>query len=257
MSKGPIEAGFDKLLRGLAYHSAEAIYTGHKELYRIGGDTIPEIERRIFQSNWKSNKKPEEVRLLTGLMNLLHDIDDARSREVAQRLIRNGCNPAIRSILRSILRFDLGDYRSHDIHGLRVFESKDIDENEQVADHLDTWLGNVPSEDAADVERLYVITAHPHTDYYGQYMPVLATIDLIWQQRDFGGAFFTRMELFSRELTLYHEFGHHACGHTFGQDPKQEKEADRYAAKLFKRAHPKTASVMAPIARLIFPRAKH
>lgn len=251
MSENPIEAGFEKLLRGLAHNSAEAIYSGHKELFQIGSAAIPEIERRISQSDWKSIKYPEEIRMLTGLMNLLHDIDEVRSRETAQQLVENGCHTTIQSMLRSIQRFDLGHYRSHDIHGLKIFESMDIDENERVDYYLEKWLGNVPSEDVANIERLYVITAHPHTDFNGQYMPILSTINLVWEQPVLAGTIFKRLALLQREFTLYHEIGHHVCGHTFGQDPEQEKEANRYAKKINKRVYPKSSMVLAPIARLI------
>lgn len=48
------------------------------------------------------------------------------------------------------------------------------------------------------------------------------------------------------EFIFYHELGHHACGHVEGgQDPDQEEQADRHAARLWRQAHP----VMYPLAR--------
>jgi hypothetical protein len=257
MEKNAIEAGFEKLLRGLAHNSAEAIYSGHRALYRIGAAAIPEIERRIFQREWKAIARPEEVRFLTGLVNLLHDIDEARSRDVIDRLLENGCPPSIHGILRSVRRFDTNDFRVQAIRGLRVLESKEISENEHVAEHLDGWLENIPPHDLAGIERLYVIPHELHMDYSGQYMPILSTINLVWKPLYFSSAIFDRLHRLSIELTLYHEIGHHAHRHSFGQDPDQEREADQYAANVWKAAHPKLAMAAAPLQRLICPRKKY
>ena len=40
------------------------------------------------------------------------------------------------------------------------------------------------------------------------------------------------------------EVGHHVCRHDFGQDPVQEREADAYAHRLLKKAHPRLAWVL-------------
>jgi hypothetical protein len=51
------------------------------------------------------------------------------------------------------------------------------------------------------------------------------------------------------EGTLYHKIGHHVHKHTFGQDPEQEKEANAYAARMMKRAHPTLSMILRPFAR--------
>jgi hypothetical protein len=40
------------------------------------------------------------------------------------------------------------------------------------------------------------------------------------------------------EIVLYHEIGHHVHRHTFGEDPDQEREADKYAGRIFANIHP-------------------
>ena len=238
MNKDASEAAFDKLMRGLGHRSPKRIYSGYRELYQLGAAVIPDLERRIFEMDWKTLSRPELTRIQGALVSLLHDIDETRSREVIDQLIRDGCHPVTQSILRSILRFDQGNFRQYEIRGLRILESKDIEQEEHVPHYLDRWLANVPQEDLAGIDRLYVITPPPKADYAGKYMPILATVTMIWGNPFLGWkppAWFTRFDM---EHTLYHEIGHHVCEHTFGQDPEQERQANRYAAARLRITHP-------------------
>jgi hypothetical protein len=40
------------------------------------------------------------------------------------------------------------------------------------------------------------------------------------------------------QIVLYHEIGHHIHRHTFGEDPDQEREADKYVGRIFAKIHP-------------------
>ena len=52
---------------------------------------------------------------------------------------------------------------------------------------------------------------------------------------------------FMLATVLYHEIGHHAHRHGFGQIPHQEKEANQFAAACYRRSHPVMARVVAPL----------
>lgn len=245
----PSEAAIQKLLRGLAHSAADLIYAGHREIYRLGEAAIPALERHIFQADWTNLGRPELTRMMTGLISVLHDIDEARSRPAIARIIDNGCHPAIQAILRSIERFDKSKFRIHEIHEVRIFESKDIEIAERIPRHLEQWLGNVPPADLTGIERLYVIRKPAKADYAGQYTPVLSTITLIWEYPPLRWKWVDWLSRAGMEHTLYHEIGHHTLGHTFGQDPQQEKEADRYASKRLRITHP----CLVWVARLVKP----
>lgn len=236
--KDESDIAIEKLLRGLAHSSADLIYASHREIYRLGAAAIPGLERRILEADWTTLGRPELTRMMTGLVSVLHDIDEARSRPAIDQITRNGCHPAVQGILRSIARFDKNKFRVHEISGVRILESKDIEDAEQVPLFLERWLGNVPPPDLTGIERLYVIRQPAQADYAGRYMPVLSTITLIWEYPLLRWKWVDWLSRVSMEHTLYHEIGHHSCGHTFGQDPQQEKEADRYAAARLRVTHP-------------------
>lgn len=233
-----VEAALAKYLRGIAHGSQMTSNAAHRELYRMGPAVVPELERRILESDWKTLEQPEAIRLLAGLVKLLHDIDENRSRKVIEKLIRNGCHPVAKRVLRSILRFSRENFRIYESHGIEIFESKEFEEGERVPHHLKKWLGNIPSEDLTGLKRITVIPFDLDAESTSHYVPAMAAITLVWMK------FFRRTNPLSRllrmtiESTLYHEVGHHVHRHEFGQIPDQEREANRYAQKIMGIAHP-------------------
>jgi hypothetical protein len=248
-----IEAAFGKLMRGLAHMSEDLIYSGYRALYELGTAAIPALERRIFQANWKTVTRPEATRMQTALVSLLHDIDEARSRNVIDRLLAQDCHPALRGVLQSIRRYDGGDFGNHEISGVRVLVAREIDESGDVAFHMARWLANVPPEDLVGIARLYVVPRPPVQDTAGHYMPVLSTITVYWKDSLLGNKSLAWLARISVEQTLYHEIGHHVHRHTFGRQPEQEKEADRYAYARLRVSRPFLTGIVRAI-RLFVPR---
>lgn len=246
-----VKAAFDRMMRGLAHGSGERIYSGYRALYEFGHAVVPELERRIMQADWNTVSRPDATRMQTALVTLLHDIDEARSRDVIDHVLQAGCHPSLRGVLNSIRRYDSSGFRIHDIRGLRVLVSREIDESEDVPAYLDRWLASVPPEDLAGVMRLHIVRSPPEADYAGQYMPILSTITVIWEEPVFAGGMLERLVRFGIEKTLYHEIGHHVHRHSFGQQPEQEKEADRYAAARMSANYPWLAGVVGAIRCLL------
>ena len=251
MNSDKLTAAFDRLMRGIAHDSAKRIYSGYHELYRFGPAAIPELERRIFEADWKTPTRPEATRMQSALVSLLHDIDEARSRDVIDRLLEGDCHPAMRGILNSIRRYDENNFRVYDIHELRVLVAREIDESEDVPIHMECWLDNVPPEDLKGIERLYVIRRPPKMDFAGWYMPVLSTITVIWKDPLLHEKLFAWINRVAMERTLYHEIGHHFHGHTFGQQPEQEKEANRYADARLRITHPYLIGIVKVLQRIL------
>ncbi len=246
-----VKAAFDTLMRGLAHGSGEQTYSGYRALYEFGHAVVPALEQRILQADWKTVTRPDATRMQTALISLLHDIDEVWSRSIIDRLLEAGCHPSLRGVLNSIRRYDGRNFKVHQVRGLRVLVAREIDEPDDVRSHMDRWLANVPPEDLSGIERLYVIKRPPKADYAGQYMPILSTITVIWKDPLLGGKTMEWLTRIGIEHTLYHEIGHHVHRHTFGQQPEQEKEANRYAAARMREIHPWLARVTAAIRRIL------
>jgi hypothetical protein len=246
-----IEAAFGKLMRGLAHMSGALSYSGYRELYECGPTVVPALERRIFQADWETITRPEATRMQTALVSLLHDIDETRSRNVIDSLLAQDCHPALRGALESIRRYDGRNFRNHEIRDVRVLVAKEIDESEDVPFHMARWLANVPLRDLAGIVRLYVVPRSPVQDAAGHYMPVLSTITVYWINSFLGSKSLASLARISMEHTLYHEIGHHVHRHTFGQQPEQEKEANRYATARLRVTHPFFAAAVRAIAFVV------
>lgn len=140
----PLETAFGKFLRGLAHMSVELIYSGYRELCELGPAVVPTLVYRIIKTNWRTVTRLEATHMQTGLVSLLHDIDEVRPREIIGRLLGRDRHPALRGVLQSICRYDDRNIRTHDIFGLRVMVAREIDESESVTFHLKQWLLKMP-----------------------------------------------------------------------------------------------------------------
>lgn len=249
-----IDGEMRRLARGFLSGSWKDGYRAYRALYRAGPAAIPALERQLAQSDWKELQTPGAIRLLTAMVALLRDIDESRSDEVIDRILHEGCHPAVCSSLKVIQRYRNADFRRYDIGGLTVFEAKDLDPDQQIGGHLKQWLEIVPPADLSEIERLYVVRRRETMDYGGQYMPILATIVVVWLPAYASRLPMSALARLSKRFTLYHEIGHHVHRHDFGQQPEQEREANRYAARLMAKAHPVLA-VLARVLRWIVPSA--
>jgi hypothetical protein len=235
------------LLRGLTQNNIKEIFAGHKALYKIGKSAIPHIRNAIGQSNWSQIKRANEVRYVTGLVSILHDIDENESNQVAKQLKQHGCDVSIVHILDSICRFTITDYFQYEIQGISFFEHKNLIKNQPVLPKLNQWLRNVPKEDLGGIERIYILR-RGDLQSLGNYTPILFSINLVWDNPCSRFNPFSMLNHFIIEDTLYHEIGHHIYRHTFGQDEKQEKEANDYASYILARSN----HVIFKIMRAIF-----
>ncbi len=248
-----VKAAFDKLMRGLAHGFGEQTYSGYRTLYEFGHAVVPALEQRILEADWTAVTRPEATRMQTALVTLLHDIDEARSRDVIDRLLTDGCHPALRGALNSIRRYDGRNFKVHELRGLRVFIDNGIDHSEAVRFHLDRWLSNVPATDLWGITRLYILPVPPVPDHAGLYMPILSTITVYWRASLLWGLPPGWLERLLMERTLYHEIGHHVHRHEFGQQPEQEREADRYAYERLRLSRPFLVFI-AQVIRRVLPR---
>ncbi len=226
-----ISRNLKTLIRGLTQNNVSEMYEGYKALFQIGVPAIPQIREVVLQSNWSKVKYANEVRYVVGLVNLIHDIHEAEARKITDFLTANGCDLAIASVLNSICRFTLADYAPYEVCGVEIFEHRKLVTKQNVKAWLEQWLGNVPSDDVKEIERIYVLRKGD-LDSLGSYIPILYRINLVWDNPSPRWSPMSWFNNFFIERILYHEIGHHVHRHTFGQDPEQEEEAEKYSDKI-------------------------
>lgn len=219
----------------LTNDSPNATYKVYRELYQLGESVIPAIEAQLLDYTWDSIEYKMQIKILSGLLSLVNDINEERAEELGEKIRNKGCNEVVDIRMKSILNFSLDEFKKYPINGVIVYQSKSLGHETRIKKKMATWLSMVPNEDIKEIERLYLIPTHEK--YSGTYMPILFNIMVVWNV----SVYYNPLSYFGLlwiEHTLYHEIGHHVCRHTFGQDPEQEKEADRYAADIFKKNHP-------------------
>lgn len=215
-------------IRGLTQNNLPEMYEGYKALFKIGMPAIPQICDAVLKSNWTEVKYPNEIRYVSGMVNLIHDIDETEAIKVINQLKRNGCDVAIARLLDSICKFTLADYLQYEARGIKIFEHKKLITKQNVRAKLEQWLKNVPGEDLQEIERIYVLSRED-LESLGSYKPILFCIKLVWDNPCSRLSPMSWVNNFIIESVLYHEIGHHVHRHTFGQDPDQEKEAEKYS----------------------------
>jgi hypothetical protein len=216
------------LWRGLIQDNLREAFLSYKTLYRIGTPVIPFIREAVLRRDWQNVRHKSEVRLLCGLISLVHDIDERASKELSLQVVRSGCPASLRHALNSICSFTVEDFLVYNLHGVSIYEQKRLLKKQELKPILNKCLALVPQADLQGIERLYVI-GPPQTGYLGTYTPFLTKIAVVWDNPYSALNPLSWLALYQFEYVLYHEIGHHLYRHTFGQDQEQEKEADEYA----------------------------
>src|SRR5262249_26093469 len=117
-----VDRSLRTLIRGLTQDNRTEIYESYKALFQAGATAIPQVRAALFKSNWSNLKYPNEIRYVSGLVNLIHDIDESEAKRIANQLKKNGCDVAVARFLDSICAFTLADYAQYDVCGVKVFE---------------------------------------------------------------------------------------------------------------------------------------
>src|SRR5262249_41631260 len=136
---------------------------------------------KIRAVDWKGSRAVRQLLYLTALMLLLHDIDEAASRDLIGEILGKGCHPAVAARLRSIQTFTLENFETQVYGALIVYVAKTLSRREAVWPHLKTWLDHVPAEDLAGIPRLYVIEDDRELGFWGKYLKVLSVVSLVWR----------------------------------------------------------------------------
>jgi hypothetical protein len=219
------------LIRGLTQNNTSETYEGYKALFQVGEPAIEQIREAILKSNWRKIKYPNEIRYVSGLVNVIHDIDESEARRITNQLKNNGCDLVVARILDSVCKFTQADYTQYNVCGVKIFEHRKLVTKGDVKSKLEQWLKTAPAKDLKEIERIYILRRED-LESLGNYTPILFQINLVWDNPYSRWNPASWYYNFVIESTLYHEIGHHVHRHTFGQDADQEKEADKYSGRL-------------------------
>lgn len=245
-----INTSLKTFIRGLTQANLSESLEGYRLVLEIGSPAVPLIRDAILRSNWSNVKYAEEVRYLSGLVRLLRDIDESEAEEMATHIKRNGCDMGVAHILDAICRFTLADYSQYEIRQIKVFERKRLITKQAVQPKLEKWLKDVPEADLEGIERLYVLRKID-LSASGNYVPILCTINLVWDNPLSRMNPMSALNLFLVKYTLYHEIGHHVRRHTFGRDPVQESEANEYADRMMVASWPGISKITRILRRVV------
>jgi len=225
-------------MAGLVQNSNKAIFKNYKKLYEIGENSLSPLQEAILPYDWSKIENKSQMRLLSGIVSLINDINEENCREITEKIITKGCTLAVKQCLNSITSFSLNNYISLTINNMQIYVSNDLKNKKYIKLKLEKWLSVIPEKDLQEIDRIYIIPYHEDYSYSGTYIPILSYITLVWDTEENQSFFWKWAESFMVEQTLYHEIGHHKHNHTFGQDHEQEDEADEYARKFMKLNHP-------------------
>ena len=238
------EAAVSRLLRGVSSGDVETVRDAWRDLLAMGEEAVPEVEARLASNAWAQPPKGPAGAYLGVLLALLSELD-AEVFAAAMGRLRAGALHPLHARTVAIMAGRLDDRPVIEVGpGVPVFVARDLDDREVIAAEIAGW-SVTPGLDLDRVSRIDVIGHVPGTDYLGLYNLFFSGIVLVWPGLDFGPRWFRRL---SREYTFYHEVGHHACGHIEGgQVTEQEREADAFAGRMMRAAHP----VLIPVGRVL------
>lgn len=241
------------LIFGIIHNSQEQVFKAHRDLYGIGRAVILILEEHIFKQSWKDIQHGPQLAQLAGMLNLIHDIDETQAKLIGEKIRKAGCSDKVDRRISAITTFTLDNFHAYEIGGVKIYQSKELGKQSPIESRMRKWLSIVPKIDMEQVERIYLIPQSKE-DHRGYYTPILCKIVVEWDAQSFFLNPLSWFECIFIEKTLYHEIGHHAHNHTFGQDPDQEKEADKYAYRLLFKRHPIKMNILKKIAQIFMKR---
>lgn len=242
-----IEQDIKLLSFGIMQNSPEQIYQAHRNLYERGNEVLPALEELLLNKAWQDIKHGPQIVYLTGVLNVIHDINENHAKEVGAKIRQVGASVIVDRRISAITNFTVNNFCVSEISRVKVFMSKKIKNHSQIRRKFDDWFSNVPQDDISGLSRLYIV---PSYYTYGDYTPILCKLVIGWDKSISYINPFSWMWLFGTEQTFYEEIGHHAFRHSFDTDVDEKREIHRYSYKLMCKSRPIFMAVMGWLLRL-------
>ncbi|WP_419905003.1 hypothetical protein [Kiloniella sp.] len=235
-----LETVVNQLKRGLISRHHPTKAKAYKRLYEAGAKSIPLLLRELELIEFKKNRRPEMLVLATGLLVILHDLDEEISEKFIKKAISEKCDDTTARAFNSILRFKRSNFLETKVGDTIILEDKAIDKRHQATKCILKWLESIPFEDYERVPRIYLIPYKSHYDFSGYHLNYISVLTVVWYTNKHPYNPIQLLNRLFKQITLYHEIGHHFHKHIEGgQVPDQEEEADAYAYKMLLKARPK------------------
>lgn len=233
-----IRADLNLLLRGVATRHFESERNGWRALLKAQSAAIPVVIEKLNAKIWSEKPATPLQRYLVVLLSLLHELDSPTALIEIKRLKATKLHPFhLRTIDLLETRFQGKPAESY-LRGIPSTISAEMTNPGQIFVKLNSWIQIPPADDLKNVSRIDVVQFEPEFDFLGTHHTSSSAILLTWPKRH-PNALKRWLNDLSTQHTFYHEIGHGALGHLEGgQVPEQEDEANAYARKLLRRAHP-------------------
>jgi hypothetical protein len=242
-----IEQDIKSLSFGIMQNSPEQIYQAHRNLYERGNEVLPALEELLLNKAWQDVKHGPQIVYLTGVLNVIHDINENHAKEVVAKIKQAGASVIVDRRISAITNFTVKNFCVSEISNVKVFVSKKLKNHSQIRRKFDDWFNNVPPDDIGGLSRLYIVPSYYN---YGDYTPILCKLVIGWDTSISYINPFSWLWLFSTERTFYKEIGHHAFKHSFEKDVDEKSEADRYSYELMCKSRPIFMAVVGWFIRL-------
>ncbi|MBW8636097.1 hypothetical protein K1W69_02775 [Hoeflea sp. WL0058] len=252
-SEDPARAALKKLLGGVAGSNTRMTRDGWRVLYAIGTPAKPVILEQLRSPKWAEYHRGPQARFLAVLLSILNEIDSDQCARELRRLRRSKLHSLHRRTV-DLLASVVAD-RSYcfEKRGVQITISTKLKDPEKIAKMVSRWLHTPDARDLQKLTSIDVMPFHEDLDYLGYYRTEFSKILVTWPSKNIWyRSFFYRL---NAETTLYHEIGHHVCGHLEGgQVEEQEKEAKGYASRMLRRAHPLLVALAFAVGVFVMPR---
>lgn len=252
-SEDPARAALKKLLGGVAGSNMRMTRDGWRELYAIGSPAKPVILEQLRSPKWAEYHRGPQARFLAVLLSILNEIDSDQCARELRRLRRSKLHSLHRRTVDLLASVVADQPYCFEKRGVQITISTKLKDPEKIANTVSRWLQTPDASDLQKLTSIDVMPFHEDLDYLGYYHTSYSKILVTWPGKNIW--YLSFIYGIRTELTLYHEIGHHACGHLEGgQVKEQEKEANRYAGRMLRRAHPLLAVLGFVVGVFVRPR---
>lgn len=242
-----LENDIKLLLGGIARNDVPSVKVGYHALIVHGLPAIAVIEEKLNRGDWGLYKTDLQGRHLAVLLSLAQEIDPESAKDMIAQLSSSKLHPFHQKTIKLISSRLEDTPIETSIRGISVAISDDLPNTAEINILLTRWLNSRPEQDISRLLRVDVIPYESQFSYLGNYNIFFSGIVLTWPSPQDS---FLKRWIFTvlTEHTFHHEVGHHALGHLEGgQVPEQEKEANEYASRAIRRAHPFLVTFMLPL----------
>lgn len=231
------EKDVGRLLRGISTNHVETVRSAWRRLLVEPEIAVPLVLDKLDTKAWQRKPVGPSSHFLGVLFTLLHELDAEAFTVEVTRLQAEPLHAFHKHTVNLMAKRYADRVFGVLAGGVPVYIAEDIAKPDMVFNYLEQW-SKTPDLAISTVTRVDVIALRDEMDYRGLYCLLYDSIVLAWPEWDRRQSY-RWLNLMRAEMTFYHEVGHHFHQHKEGgQIKQQEREANQYSARMFRKAHP-------------------